>query len=60
VNSSAWIRADRALVPVTTVSTEKVKLHQVRENGSFYRVVRRVSAAASTIHTAAKPHVGTP
>ena len=54
------MRAARALVPVTQVPTENVKLHQVRENGSPARKVRTVTAAAIAIHTIAKPQVGTP
>ena len=37
---------NKALAPVTTVPTGKVKLHQVRVNGNPARAARRVRAAA--------------
>ena len=48
------------MVPVTTVPTGNVKLHQVRPNGIPRRMVRTVIAAASASHSMANPHVGTP
>ena len=59
-SASAWLRAARAMVPVTQVPTGKVKLHHVRAKGSPRRTVRTVIAAASTSHTMANPQVGTP
>jgi hypothetical protein len=48
------------MVPVTTVPTGNVKLHQVSANGRDARTVRAVTAAASTSHMTAKPQAGTP
>ena len=54
------VRAARALVPVTTVPTGKVNDHHVNANGRCLRAVRIVTAAASTVHSSAKPNTGTP
>src|ERR1700761_1971077 len=59
----SWVRTARAIVPVTQVPTGNVKLHQVSANGSrppAVRAVCRVSTAASTSHSMANPHTGTP
>ena len=54
------MRAASAIVPVTTVPTGNVKLHQVSPNGSPRRSARTVSAVAMASHIIAKPHVGSP
>jgi len=59
-SASAWLRAARAMVPVTQVPTGNVKLHHVRAKGSPRRAVRTVTAAASASHIIANPQVGTP
>jgi hypothetical protein len=48
------------MVPVTTVPTGNVKLHQVGPNGIPRRTARAVSAAAMASHSIANPHVGNP
>jgi hypothetical protein len=60
LSTSSWLRAARAMVPVTQVPTGKVKLHHVRAKGSPRRTVRTVMAAASASHIIANPQVGTP
>jgi hypothetical protein len=54
------LRPARAMVPVTTVPTGKVKLHQVSVNGIPRRAVRTVMAAAMASQSIANPHTGTP
>jgi hypothetical protein len=48
------------MVPVTTVPTGNVKLHQVGPNGIPRRAARTVSATAIASHSIANPHVGNP
>lgn len=54
------MRAASEIVPVTTVPTGNVKLHQVGPNGIPRRTARAVSAAATASHSIANPHVGNP
>jgi hypothetical protein len=54
------VRAASEIVPVTTVPTGNVKLHQVGPNGIPRRTARTVSAAAMASHSTANPQVGRP
>jgi hypothetical protein len=47
-------------VPVTTVPTGKVKVHQVSEKGRPRRTVRSVITATIASQAIAKPQTGTP
>jgi hypothetical protein len=59
-STSDPVRAASEIVPVTTVPTGNVKLHQVGPNGIPPRTARTVSAAAIASHSIANPHVGSP
>jgi hypothetical protein len=59
-STSEPVRSASAIVPVTTVPTGNVKLHQVRPNGSPFRAACTVSDAAMTSQAIANPQAGTP
>ena len=58
--ASAPVCTASVAVPVTTVPTGKVKLHQVSEKGRPPRIARSVRVAAIAIQAIAKPQVGSP
>ncbi len=59
-SASEPVRSASAIVPVTTVPTGNVKLHQVSAKGSPLRAACKVSDAAMTSQAIANPQAGTP